>query len=89
MTDNSRRMNGVKEHDTVVAWYKVDGSYVLLDENGKAVRFDPKAGGYVIKKWPDFDAWLSSEIAVLNAKYKAGEISIFIPPQDGSRGQTP
>lgn len=79
MTDNSRRMNGVKEHDTVVAWYKVDGSYVLLDENGKAVRFDPKTGGHAIQEWPDFDTWLSSEIAVLSEKYKAGEISIFIP----------
>jgi hypothetical protein len=81
MTDNSRNMNGLKEHDTVVAWYKADGSYVLLDEDGKAVRFDPKVGGHVIQEWPDFDTWLSSEIAILNEKYKAGEVSIFIPSQ--------
>jgi hypothetical protein len=80
MTANApRRINGVREQDTVVAWYKVDGSYVLLDESGKAVRFDPRDGGRVIQEWPDFDTWLSSEIAVLNEKYKTGEISIFIP----------
>ncbi|WP_187422472.1 SMI1/KNR4 family protein [Cellvibrio japonicus] len=75
----SARINGTQGTDVVVAWYKSDGSYVLLNEVGKAIRFSAKDGVHVIKEWPDFDTWLSSEIAVLNEKYKAGEISVFIP----------
>ena len=55
------------------------GSYVVLDEAGKAIRLSTKNGGCVLKEWSDFDTWLSSEIVELNEKYKAGEIPIFIP----------
>lgn len=81
MPNISARINGIQENDIVVAWYKSDSSYVLLNEAGNAVRFSAKDGGRVIQEWADFDTWISSEIAVLNKKYKAGEISIFIPSQ--------
>lgn len=78
----SGRIKGLREEEIVVAWYKVDGSYVLLNEAGKAIRFNAKGDGTRIQEWQDFDAWLCAEIATLNEKYKAGEISVFIPSSE-------
>lgn len=77
----SARIKGIQEGDIIVAWYKSDGSYVLLNEAGNAVRFSAKDNGCVIQEWVDFDTWISSEIAALSEKYKSGNISIFIPSQ--------
>lgn len=66
----SARIKGLSHGAVVVGWYKADGSYVSIEENGTAVRFDSKGSGGLIQEWPDFDTWLSSEIAVLNKEYR-------------------
>lgn len=66
----SARIKGLSYGAVVVGWYKSDGSYVSIEEDGATVRFDSKGSGELIQEWPDFDAWLSSEIAILNKEYR-------------------
>lgn len=75
----SARVKGLSSAEVLVGYYKEDGSYLSIEESGRAVRFDAKGSGNLIKDWPDFDTWLSSEIAILNDDYKAGKVSIFVP----------
>jgi len=67
----SARMKGLSHGAVIVGFYKEDGSYASIEEDGSVVRFDAKGSGDVIQKWSDFDIWLSSEIAILNKDYKA------------------
>jgi hypothetical protein len=85
MSNVSARMKGLDPEDIIVGWYKSDGSYVLLNEAGKAIRFDAKGDGTMIKEWPDFDTWVTSEVAFLNQEYKSGNIEIFIPSTTGQQ----
>jgi hypothetical protein len=75
----SARVKGLSSTEVLVGFYKEDGSYVSIEECGRVVRFDAMGSGGLIKDWPDFDTWLSSEIAILNEDYKAGKVSVFIP----------
>ena len=66
----SSRVKGLPHGVLLVGFYKEDGSYVYLDEEEKAIRFNATGGGELIREWPDFDTWLSSEIAVFGKNYK-------------------
>jgi hypothetical protein len=66
----SARLKGLSYGAVIVGWYKADSSYVSIEENGTAVRFDSKGSGELIQEWPDFDTWLSLEIAVWNKEYR-------------------
>jgi len=79
MYNHSARMKGMKEDDAIVGWYKADGSHVLLDKKGRAKRIDTLGDGTLIQEWPDFDTWLTSEVAFLGEEYKAGRVEVFIP----------
>jgi len=59
------RIKGLSHEALLVGFYKEDGSYVYLGEEGKAVRFDAKGNGDLLQEWPDFDSWLLSEITDL------------------------
>jgi len=74
-------IKGLQSNEMIVAWYKADGSYVKINENGRAVRFDALSSGRIICEWQDFDVWLTSEIARLNSDYEEGKISVFNPNQ--------
>ena len=57
------RIRGLNEGAAVVGRYTEGyGSYLSIEADGRAVRFDPKGNGSVSAEWPDFDTWLSSEI---------------------------
>ena len=66
-----------EKSEIVVAWYN-DGSYVKLNYEGKAIRFNISED-IRLDEWEDFDTWLSSEIEILNKKYKTGKIEFFNP----------
>lgn len=63
----SARIKGLSHDAVVVGWYQEDGSYVSIEDDGKAIRFDSKGHGGLIQEWPDFDTWLISEIAHRNS----------------------
>ena len=61
----SARVRGLDEGAIAVGRYRIDGSYVSINEDGTANRFDPR-GGAPSRTWPDFDTWLVSEIAAMS-----------------------
>jgi hypothetical protein len=62
----SARVRGLRPNAIAVAGYRLDGSYVSIEQDGTAIRFDPKSHGDAIETWPDFDTWLISEISALS-----------------------
>lgn len=66
----SARIRGLSQLAVVVGWYQADGSYVSIEEDGTAVRFDARGTGQKIEDWPDFQTWLSSEISALHQLWR-------------------
>lgn len=58
----SGRIKGLSKNAVLVGFYQEDGSYVSLEADGSAIRFDAADSGGIIQKWEDFDTWLFSEI---------------------------
>lgn len=62
----SSRIKGLAPCELVVGWYKSDGSYVFIQEDGGVARFDALGDGKIMKSWSSFDSWLTSEIKEFN-----------------------
>jgi len=58
----SARISGLSLGAVVVGWYKADGSYAGIEEDGTVTRFDSNGRKGALRKWPSFDNWLVSEI---------------------------
>jgi hypothetical protein len=63
----SARIRGLTHGAVIVGWYKEDGSYVSIEDDGRAIRFDARGHGGMLQEWPDFDTWLISEIVSRNS----------------------
>jgi hypothetical protein len=61
----SARIDGLSHGAVVVGWYKADGSYAAVEEDGTVIRFDSKARVGVMQTWPSFDTWLTSDICAM------------------------
>lgn len=59
----STRVRGSNEGSFIIGWYKADGSYVSIEHDGNVLRFKPRDDGKIIKSWPNFYNWLTTEIA--------------------------
>ena len=70
MANGVARPTGLYPADVIVGWYEEDSSRVCIQESGLVVRFDAQGSGEALQEWPDFDTWLSSEIAVRNRAYR-------------------
>ena len=65
MPNVSARLKCLKPGAIVIGWYKSDGTYVSIDEDGTAIRFDAHGNGTPLQKWPDMETWLEAEIESL------------------------
>lgn len=66
----SARLRGLTHDDVVVGWYRVDGTYVAIQNDGSAIRFNPKTDGERFNQWPDFGTWLATEIVRIGSSWE-------------------
>lgn len=62
----SARIKGLSKGAVIVGFYKIDGSYASIEEDGSVVRFNTKGDGSLIQQWSGFENWLLSEITWLD-----------------------
>ena len=83
--NSTARIKGLHEATVVMAFYKWDGSYASIEPDGSVVRFDAQGHGGALQTWPDFDSWITSEIAYFSqffdeeGKMKGDGKEIFAP----------
>ncbi len=63
------RIRGLSEESIVVGFYKHDGSYVSLEDDGSVVRFEAAKSGRALGVWASFNEWLLSEFSRLDASF--------------------
>lgn len=64
----SARIAGLSHGAVVVGWYRADGSYVAIEENGTVIQLDSKLRVGCMQTWPSFDSWVTSEILAMTSR---------------------
>lgn len=67
----SARIKGMRDKDFIVGFYKEDGSYGLVNDEGIVERVSVKGDGEILSRWNNFDSWLTEEVFRLDELFKS------------------